>query len=354
MSNEIDDGERTLAEASCIRLVHRFAQLNDNRNHLEIGDLFTEDATFYRPLDPKTAIVGREAIVGFHRDRHVRLVRHFICTPLITIKSQTEAVGRSYVMFLSTAEVHLPEPIVAELPLFFGSTTMFLCAGTVRGCSGSARGRCRSHLREGPQSESGFLGTKSLHFRLRRGLGRAAAIHLAKLGAAVGVSDINTETCEETTRYILDQGLQAMAFPADLSRRAAFLAAVSKFSERFGSVDTVINNASFLRYEVIEAIEEETLDRIIGAGLKTVFWGAQALLASRDESKPAHLLNFSSPVVYRGFPRNGAYSAVKGAVATLTKVMAAEFGPRGIRVNAIAPGVHTDAGSSRLCDGGGV
>ena len=100
----------------------------------------------------------------------------------------------------------------------------------------------------------------------------------------------------------------------------------------------MINNASVLVYEPIEAVTEETLDRMLSAGLKSVFWGVQAFLAHRDENAPGAIINYSSPVAYRGRPGTGAYTTIKAGIAGLTKVLAGELGPRGIRVNAIAPG----------------
>ena len=69
-----------------------------------------------------------------------------------------------------------------------------------------------------------------------------------------------------------------------------------------------------------------------------MFWGVQAFLAHRDEDAPCVILNYSSPVAYRGRPNTGAYTAIKSGIAGLTKVLAGELGPRRIRVNAIAPG----------------
>jgi NAD(P)-dependent dehydrogenase (short-subunit alcohol dehydrogenase family) len=100
----------------------------------------------------------------------------------------------------------------------------------------------------------------------------------------------------------------------------------------------VINNASVLVYEPIEDVTEEVLDKMLSAGLKSVFWGVQAFLAHRDENAPGNILNYSSPVAYRGRPNTGAYTTIKAGIAGLTKVLAGELGPRGIRVNAIAPG----------------
>ncbi len=117
-----------------------------------------------------------------------------------------------------------------------------------------------------------------------------------------------------------------------------------------GPLRAIINNASVLVYEPIEAVTEETLDRMLSAGLKSVFWGVQAFLANRDEGVTGSILNYSSPVAYRGRPNTGAYTTIKAGIAGLTKVLAGELGPRGVRVNAIAPGSCADARDRGLRD----
>ena len=171
-----------------------------------------------------------------------------------------------------------------------------------------------------------------------RGLGEGIAKHLAAEGAIVGVADLNGQTARDVAAVISDNGGTAFAYEADLGRRQAFFDVAEAFARDAGPLRAVINNASVLVYEPIEAVTEETLDRMLSAGLKSVFWGVQAFLAHRDESRPGNILNYSSPVAYRGRPNTGAYTTIKAGIAGLTKVLAGELGPRGIRVNAIAPG----------------
>ena len=171
-----------------------------------------------------------------------------------------------------------------------------------------------------------------------RGLGEGIAKHLAAEGAIVGVADVNGQTARDVAAVISDNGGTAFAYEADLGRRQAFFDVAEAFARDAGPLRAVINNASVLVYEPIEAVTEETLDRMLSAGLKSVFWGVQAFLAHCDESAPGNILNYSSPVAYRGRPNTGAYTTIKAGIAGLTKVLAGELGPRGIRVNAIAPG----------------
>ncbi len=137
---------------------------------------------------------------------------------------------------------------------------------------------------------------------------------------------------------IRDAGGKAHAYGGDLGSRQVFFDVMASFASDAGPVRGLINNASVLVYEPIEHVTEETLERMISAGLKAVFWGTQAFLEHRDENAQGNILNYSSPVAYRGRPNTGAYTAIKSAIAGLTKVLAGELGPRGIRVNAIAPG----------------
>lgn len=163
-----------------------------------------------------------------------------------------------------------------------------------------------------------------------RGLGRALALGALASGAAVTAFDRDPD---------LLAGLQAAA-PAiatrlvDVVDRAAFLQA----AEQIGRLDAVVNNAMLIRYDPIEAVDEAILDRMLSIGIKGSVWGAQALLRQMDPAAGGVILNLASPTGERGFPGTAVYSMVKGAIATLTRTLAAELGPRGVRVNAIAPG----------------
>lgn len=171
-----------------------------------------------------------------------------------------------------------------------------------------------------------------------RGLGEGIARRLAAEGAIVGVADINGASALAVAESILADGGKAFSYGADCGSRDAFMQLAEDFAADAGPLRAVINNASVLVYEPIEDVTEATLDRMLSAGLKSVFWGVQAFLAHRDESQTGTILNYSSPVAYRGRPNTGAYTTIKAGIAGLTKVLAGELGPRGVRVNAIAPG----------------
>jgi meso-butanediol dehydrogenase/(S,S)-butanediol dehydrogenase/diacetyl reductase len=183
-----------------------------------------------------------------------------------------------------------------------------------------------------------IAGQKVLITGAGRGLGREVAQLLAAQGVVVGVNDVDAKSCEETAAAIKSAGGRAHAFPADVTSRAAVMDMAASFAKAEGPLDAIVNNAMLLRYEPVEQVSEEVLDRMVAIGIKGSVWGAQVLLAHMDSDKGGAIINMSSPVAEKGFPNTSIYSLVKGALFTLTKSLSAELGPRGVRVNAVAPG----------------
>jgi meso-butanediol dehydrogenase/(S,S)-butanediol dehydrogenase/diacetyl reductase len=183
-----------------------------------------------------------------------------------------------------------------------------------------------------------------------RGLGRSVAEKLARCGATVAVTDVDARGCDEVAKGICAAGGAALAYPVDVAVRDQFMQAAAQFAGHCGRIDAVVNNAMLLRYEPVEKITPETLNRMTAIGINGSIWGAQALLAHYDAARGGAIVNMASPVAEKGFPNTAAYSLVKGAIVTLTKVLAAELGPRNVRVNAIAPGSVPTPGALGLND----
>lgn len=163
-----------------------------------------------------------------------------------------------------------------------------------------------------------------------RGLGRALALGARQSGASVTAFDLDAAALDD-----LHKSQPSIAtHVVDVVDRAAFAAAAA----RIGRIDGVVNNAMLIRYDPIEAVDEATLDRMLSIGIKGAVWGVQALLRHMDPVMGGVVLNLASPTAERGFPTTAVYSMVKGAMGTLTRTLAAELGPRRVRVNALAPG----------------
>src|SRR6266481_8740616 len=183
-----------------------------------------------------------------------------------------------------------------------------------------------------------------------RGLGKSMAEKLASCGATVAVTDVDASGCAAVAAGICGTGGVALAYPVDVALRDQIMNAAAQFAKACGRIDAVVNNAMLLRYEPVEKITPETLSRMNAIGINGSVWGAQALLAHYDAARGGAIVNMASPVAEKGFPNTAAYSLVKGAIVTLTKVLAAELGPRNVRVNAIAPGSVPTPGALGLND----
>jgi len=163
-----------------------------------------------------------------------------------------------------------------------------------------------------------------------RGLGRALAIGAMQSGATVTAFDLDGARLAELRREFPSIATQVV----DVTDREAFAQA----ARTVGRIDAVVNNAMLIRYDPIEAVDEAVLDRMLAIGIKGAVWGVQALLRHMDPAAGGVVLNMASPTGERGIPTTAVYSMVKGALGTLTRTLAAELGPRKVRVNALAPG----------------
>jgi NAD(P)-dependent dehydrogenase (short-subunit alcohol dehydrogenase family) len=183
-----------------------------------------------------------------------------------------------------------------------------------------------------------------------RGIGQVAGEVLAASGATVGIADLSEENAQSVTSRIHDHGGRAVPLVADLATETGFAEAAAELARRCGRIDAVINNAMWIRYEPIEQVSTETMDRMLAIGLKAPVWGVQALLRHRDAGRPASAINLASPAADQGYANTAIYAAVKGGVVALTRALAVELGSRGVRVNAVAPGAVPTPGARAVVD----
>lgn len=170
-----------------------------------------------------------------------------------------------------------------------------------------------------------------------RGLGKHLASALAGYGATVAVIDIDGANANAAAAEIKKKGGKAFAYAGDISDRSSYLGFADDFAGHGGRIDAIVNNAMILKYGPVEDVQAEQLGAMLDVGIKALFWSAQALLNHYDPERGACMINMASPVAVRGYPNTSVYSTVKGAVVSFTRVMAAELGPRKIRVNAVSP-----------------
>ena len=170
-----------------------------------------------------------------------------------------------------------------------------------------------------------------------RGLGRAIAALLATEGCAIVAVDLKQHWAEATAEAISAAGGTAIGIEADVADRQAVTDAVQATMSAFGRLDALVNNAMWNRYDPIAAISEETMARMLGVGFGGVVWGIQAAAPAMAQGGGGSIVNIASVSGLLGFPNALLYCGIKASVGGLTRAAAAELGPSGIRVNAIAP-----------------
>ncbi len=177
-----------------------------------------------------------------------------------------------------------------------------------------------------------------------RGIGRAIALELAQRGAAVVVNyHSHAEAAEEVVRLITAAGGTAQAMQADVSDYAQAERLVKDTLTAFGQLDILVNNAGTTRDMVIMMMPEEDWDLVIRTNLKSAYNCSKAAVKAMMRRRYGRIINISSVAGIAGNAGQTNYSASKAGLIGFTKALAREVAPRGITVNAVAPGyIPTD------------
>jgi NAD(P)-dependent dehydrogenase (short-subunit alcohol dehydrogenase family) len=174
------------------------------------------------------------------------------------------------------------------------------------------------------------------------GIGRATAARLADEGAAVAVLDVALDRAEETVASIVAGGGTAAAFRTDVRDRSEIRAAVEGVVERLGPPRYLVNNAGLVRMSHFDDLEEDEWDLVLDTNLKGMYLVTREVAPAIAAAGGGAIVNLSTieaevVAASSGHPQVH-YNASKGGVKMLTKALAVELAPRGIRVNAVAPG----------------
>lgn len=173
------------------------------------------------------------------------------------------------------------------------------------------------------------------------GLGRAGALAFARAGAAVVASDVNGAAAIETAAAVTAAGGDAIGWTADASDPAAVRDMIAGAIARFGHLDVLYNNAgvALVGQDGFTAdIPDDVWDRVVRVNLTSVFLCSKYAIPHLAARPGASIVNTASSMAVLPLGLLDAYAATKGAVASLTRSMAAGCGRQGIRVNAICPG----------------
>lgn len=189
------------------------------------------------------------------------------------------------------------------------------------------------------------------------GNGRAMAQKFAAEGANIVVADIREDPRQggTPTHELVEEehGVESRFIETDISDRAAFRETIERTVEEFGSLDVLVNNAGvWPGPQPIDEVDEDEFNRVMNINAKGTFFGCQAgvdVMADQDDG--GVIVNVSSLAGLYGFEDSALYCTSKGGVTNLTRELALDFGPDGVRVNAVNPGVIETAMTYE--DGGG-
>ncbi len=172
-----------------------------------------------------------------------------------------------------------------------------------------------------------------------RGIGKAIALKFAAEGADVAFCYISSDAAAALTKAELEQyGVKALALRCDVSDTGAAQAAVKETLEAFGHLDILVNNAGITRDGLLVRMDEQAWDDVLRVNLKSVYNFCHAAVPAMMRARKGCIVNVSSVAGLHGNAGQCNYSASKGAIVAFTRTLAKEVGPRGIRVNAVAPG----------------
>ena len=176
-----------------------------------------------------------------------------------------------------------------------------------------------------------------------RGIGRAVALAYARMGADVACVSRTEENSAKAAAEVEALGRRAWAVAVDVSDTAAVDAAAGKILDDAGRVDILVNNAGVTRDNLLMRMSEEEWDTVLDINLKGAFNFTKAFSRTFIKQRSGRIINIASVIGLIGNAGQSNYAASKAALIGFTKSIAKELAPRGITVNAIAPGfIETD------------
>ncbi|MFL1406906.1 SDR family NAD(P)-dependent oxidoreductase [Marinobacter sp. M1N3S26] len=173
-----------------------------------------------------------------------------------------------------------------------------------------------------------------------KGIGRSIAEEMARQGARVVISSRKADVCEQVAGELKAEGFEAIAIPCHVGKKDQLQNLVDKTIEAWGKIDVLVCNAATNPvYGTTAEMTDEAWDKIMETNVKGTFWLANMVLPGMAERGEGAVVLLSSIAGIRGNTTIGTYGVSKAAEAALARNLAVEWGPKGIRINSIAPGI---------------
>jgi NAD(P)-dependent dehydrogenase (short-subunit alcohol dehydrogenase family) len=195
-----------------------------------------------------------------------------------------------------------------------------------------------------------LAGTTALVTGATSGIGRATAVALAELGARVVLSGRDESRGNQVVKEIRALGGEASFVAADLHDEASARLLADRAKEELGHVDVLVNNAGIFPFGPTEQTTEETFDSVFALNVKAPYFLVAQLAPDMARRGRGAIINVTTMVAEQGAAGMGLYGATKAALVLLTKSWAAEYGPSGVRVNAVSPGPTRTEGTASMGD----
>ena len=176
-----------------------------------------------------------------------------------------------------------------------------------------------------------------------RGIGRAVALELGRLGAKVVGTATSQGGADDISGALTGHGIEGAGMVLDVTDAGACEALVGEVEKRFGAIAVLVNNAGITRDNLAMRMKDEEWDAVIDTNLKAVFRMSKLVMRGMMKARGGRIVNITSVVGSSGNPGQANYAAAKAGVAGMTRALARELGSRNITVNCVAPGfIDTD------------
>jgi len=199
--------------------------------------------------------------------------------------------------------------------------------------------------------EVSLKGKTALVTGAAQGIGKAIGLRLAREGAVVAACDLNLPLAEATVQEIRDSGANGKAYLLNVTDAEEVRRVVEEAAKEFGRIDILVNNAGITKDALLLRMEEGAWDAVLSVNLKGTFLLSKACARLMIKQRFGRIVNISSLSGQRGNAGQSNYAASKAGIIGFTKSLSKELGPRGVTVNAVAPGFIQTAMTEDLPQG---